>query len=408
MTIVTTVVAPRAQASSATRIMAAGLFAMGWIVAATAVAQTPAVSSKAPAALRVSGAAGCLEQSTVEDQVHERSSRIEFVPATPSIPRLTVTLQRHPGRAFAVELAVAWPNGKRSRRRLAANSCDEAASAVAFLIALTLDPASFAHPGANQRAASPREGSDRTEGVAPAEEQTGSGGDATAATSPGDSAQGAPLAEAARESGATANAPTSDAEKPTREPTATAAASGTNDSVVGLFAFDYIGFGVGGQLALGIAPSAMTGLAVQAMLAFHGRGLWVPALQLSAAHVWVGDLAQSGGVADFQRTTVRVDVCPVGLRASVLTARGCLTSALGSLTAQGSQSYASRSSARLWTDVGTSLLASADLGSLFQVLAGLTLAVPLRRDQFAFRPDVFHTVATLGWEGHLGLVVRFP
>lgn len=393
------------------------LLAQGWIIAAPAIAQTPEASEPAPASLRVSGAA-CLERSAVEDQVHARSSRIDFVPASPSIPHLNVTLQRNPGRTLAVELAVAWPNGKRSRRRLAANSCDEATSAVAFLIALTLDPASVVPPGADRRAdgaassSPPSEASERAEGAGPSDETRSDDPTTTNAAGAqgpaGDSGQGAPLAETARGTGPTGHDAPSAARDSNTPTTPADADSGANDSDPSAFVLDHVSLGLGAQVALGVAPRAMTGLAVQVMLALYRRGLWAPALQLSAAHVWAGGLAQPGGVADFQQSTLRIDVCPVGLSASVFAARACLASALGSLAAQGSRSYAPRSNARLWLDLGASLLASADLGSLFQVLGGVTLAMPLRRDRFAFRPDVFHRVAPLGWEGHLGLGVRFP
>jgi hypothetical protein len=78
------------------------------------------------------------------------------------------------------------------------------------------------------------------------------------------------------------------------------------------------------------------------------------------------------------------------------------------LNAQGTDTYLPRKSSRGWLDLGTSLRATANIGPVFQVVAGAVLAFPLRRDEFAFRPDVFHQVAALSWEGQLGLGVRFP
>lgn len=152
----------------------------------------------------------------------------------------------------------------------------------------------------------------------------------------------------------------------------------------------------------------MPGLGGGALFSFRGSGVFVPALQLSAAHVWRGGFDEPGGIAAFRLSLVRLDLCPLGLRAGPFIARVCATSAAGRLHAGGSRSFSPRSSTRDWLDLGTRLLASLDLGPILQLSAGVALIAPLRRDQFAFRPDVFHRVDVLCLEGHLGLGLRFP
>src|SRR4051794_23121944 len=116
---------------------------------APAFAQSSPQSVREPAVLNVKGPAGCVDAGAIERQVHERSRRIEFVPAGGVVPVLNVRVERPTPRSVAVELSVSWPDERRSRRKLAADGCEEATSAVAFLIALTLDPAAFGRPGAS-------------------------------------------------------------------------------------------------------------------------------------------------------------------------------------------------------------------------------------------------------------------
>jgi hypothetical protein len=380
---------------------------IAWGIASPAIGQAPVASEPAAAALHVQSPAGCLESSAIESQVRQRSQRVTFVPAEPSVPRLNVELQRKSPRSLTVELRVSWPDKRRSSRRIAANSCEEATSAVAFLIALTLDPAAFTQtgtgPGAEPAA---------THGTEEAARGTVAT-DAAAATAPaklapdsglqtsGSSGERVSDSTTRTNADAASRANTNSAEPQAHEPEPI-------DTASDLFALDYIGLGLSAQLSSGAAPSVMPGLRVHAMLALRGSGWFAPALQLSAAHVWASALKQSGGVADFQRTTVRLDLCPLAIRAGALAARACLSSAVGSSNAQGSESFSPRSSARGWFDLGATLLANADLGPIFQVIAGFTLTAPLRRDRFAFQPDVFYRVAALGWDGHLGMGVRFP
>jgi hypothetical protein len=373
------------------------LHVMGWFVSAQAAAQS---AEPARAALQVRAPAGCLEQSAIVSQVRARSQRIEFVAQASDVPLLVVDAQPKPRGAVAVELTVNWPDTRKSRRALAADGCDDATSAVAFLIALTLDPQAVSSAGAATSAgagtpASPANGAP----TASASSASGETEFGTAASAAGtNAANEATSAAGDAQTGAGASSSTPPANEPAAdEPTEPA-----------FFDVDEISIGASAVIVSGVAPALMPGLSAQAVFAFYGSGIFAPAVQLAAAHVWVSHLSQPGGIADFQRTTVRLDLCPLGLRAGILTARACVSSAAGSLNAQGSDTYVPRTSSRGWLDLGTSLRATARIGPVFQVVAGVVLAVPLRRDEFAFRPDVFHKVAALSWEGQLGLEVRFP
>jgi hypothetical protein len=362
-------------------------------------AQEPAANAPASATLRVRGPTDCLSSAMLERQVQRRSRRLVFVASAPDVPHVEVEVRRTSGHSLSVQLWISWPDGRRSERGLAANSCEEAGSAAAFLIALTFDPAAAlrtpadnpAAPGSgsredsargpNETAPSPRTTGDQI-GTTPTPPVTS---DETLAEAANSNPQAIPTDAQPAPSGA-------ESEEPAPSP----------------FEVEHVGLGLGVQLTSGVAPNVMFGVGLQAILAFYGRGVWQPALQLSAAHAWTSGLREPGGVADFQLSTARVDLCPAGLQTGPFAARACLTSALGSLNAQGSQSFTPRTSARGWFDLGASLLLSAALGPVLELNAGASLVAPLRRDQYAFRPDTFHRAAAPCWEGHLGVGVRFP
>jgi hypothetical protein len=54
------------------------------------------------------------------------------------------------------------------------------------------------------------------------------------------------------------------------------------------------------------------------------------------------------------------------------------------------------------------LLVNVDVGSHLEIQASAALNAPLRRDAYAFAPDVFYRAAVLGLDLRLGMGVRFP
>ena len=326
------------------------------------LAQTEPVAS-----LQVVGGGECLAAESIQAAVHERSSRIRFVPAAADVPQLSVRVSR--AAQVGVQLAIAWPqpDARRSERRLSAASCEEASAAVAFLIALTLDPAAVsAEPG-----------------------------------------QPPPQAASSQETPPPAAAVEPEAAVPAAPGSDSAPRPPSRDSAAEPFAFAHFGVSVRAELATGVAPDALLGPGVQLLLEFRGFGWWMPALQLGAAHLWVSDLSEGGGVADFQLSVVRLSLCPMGLQVGPATARACATGAAGTLNAQGTDTYLPRNSERGWLDVGANLHLLAAFESLYLEGAAGFIA-PLRRDQYAFRPDVFHHVQAVCWQVLVGLGMRFP
>ena len=153
----------------------------------------------------------------------------------------------------------------------------------------------------------------------------------------------------------------------------------------------------------------MPGAGVYARLALNGAGTWwAPALGLQLMHAWTNDLTEPGGDADFALDLAQLDICPLGVQLRPFSAHACAASALGRLSASGSNSYSPRDHHELWASFGGTLLLSVGLGTLAELQAGFGLIRPLRRYEFAFQPDVFHRVPALCLAGHFGVGVRFP
>jgi len=277
-------------------------------------------------------------------------------------------------RVRVAVLSVQWPDGRRSERRIKARSCEAALDALGLLIAMTLDPAALmasvppAPPAleANDPSAPAPKVSEAT--AAKTGEQLGTGEQVNA------------------------NAP-QDAER------------AAHADPLGV---SHVAAGLSTQVVAGPAPRAMPGFGLYARLVFYGGPLWAPALELRAGHTWVDGLVEPDGEASFVLDSAKLDVCPLGVRLASLTAHACMTGEIGRFHATGSRSYAPRSHHLLWTSLGGTLLLALALGSTVELQGGFDLAVPLRRDRFSFRPDVFHEVEALSLSAHLGVGVRFP
>ena len=329
------------------------------LIAVAAAAQETAPPS-ARGALSVEAPEHCATRDAIVARVAERSQRIELVNEDPLVLRAVV--QESTRNLVSAELHVTWPDGRTSLRRLNAPSCAEALDALALLITLTLDPSAALTPAEVEEKPVIAEAPPATENESP---------------------ESAPQPQAGPE-------PESEP-SPTSEP----------------FALSHVAFGLAAHGALGVAPHAMPGIGASALIAFRGHGLWTPLLQVRVTHAWAS-ATEAAGTADFQLDRADLVACVIGLRSEVLAARACIAGAIGRLQASGSETYDPNNHARLWLSAGGELLLSVELFGPLQLQAGAGLAVPLRRDRFAFAPRVFHRVAAAVPYGHLGLAVRFP
>ena len=353
-------------------------------------------------ALTVEADARC---ATTAALVRARSPRIEPVADSPGVPRIVVAIGGATAGDRVAELSVAWPDGRRSERRLTAASCAAALEALSLLIAMTLDPTGCA-------AESGRDGPDTPGAPGTNDDAASAAGqpDATSSdTAHGDVSSGD--ADSSDEGGADAATPATPAASSAAKAASAAPEPAVNDEPttrVHPLGLEGFAAGLGALLSAGPAPRALPGVGAYARLSLNGAGLFAPALQLQLAHSWASGLSEAGGDADFALDSAALDLCPLGLRGAPFAAYAGFAGTLGRLTASGSNSYAPRTQHELWSSLGGRLLFAVGLTAWLELQAGLGLAGPLRRYRFAFRPDVFHRVPALCLEGQLGVGVRFP
>jgi hypothetical protein len=329
----------------------------------------------------------CATPEAIAEQVRRRSQRIEFVADTSEVPHLRVTIGGAGGRDRVAELAVEWPDGRRSERRLSAGSCEAAVDALALVVVMTLDPEAV------------REGGEREQEMAGTSTNTNTSTGTSTSTS---TSTGTSTSTSTGTSTSTSTSTYTDTD------TDSGSDTDSDTDVGGVLGFAHFAAGAEFRLFSGAAPRVMPGGGLYSRLAFNGFGLWAPALALQLAHVWIDGLAEPGGTADFALDVAELDVCPLGVRLAAFAGHACLASAIGRLSASGSDSYAPRGHDELWASLGGALLLSVQLGAHLELQGGLGLDGPLRRYGFAFAPDVFHRVPKLCLQGHFGAGVRFP
>jgi hypothetical protein len=389
-------------------------------LAPRAGAQPAPRPARVQAHLTVDADEECASAAAVAARVQQRSRRIEFVSHTDGIPSLRVAIRAGGAGDRVAELAVQWPDGRRSERQLSARGCAAALDALALLVAMALDPAALGEDG--ERAGAGGQEAGRGKGGAAGKQSGGVGPEE--GPGPGPSPSPNP-----RPDPSPSPSPNPEPD-PEPEPEAEAEAEPGPESESGadsdadqsrghgepnFLGLAHVAVGASAQLVAGLAPRVMPGVGLYALLALNGDGPWAPAVELQVAHAWAYGLRQPAiegvhlrGDADFELQSARLDACPLGLQRPPFAARACVAGVIGRLVATGSDSYSPQSHAELWASLGGSVLVTVGLGDLIELQAGFGAGRPLRRYDFAFRPDVFHRVPGLCFQGHLGAGVRFP
>jgi hypothetical protein len=319
--------------------------------------------------LDVHAAADCTSRGDVAGRIGARSPRIQIVDDAEVTAVVTVTSPR-PGSVVA-DLVMATTGAEPSPRRFVARSCAEAADAVALSIAVTLDPS-----------AARRSPAERDVNALP-----GSG----TATAP-------PAVEAPKPPDAPADAP-SNAAPPIA---VTTPAAPTPVSPVRR----HFGTHVAGQMIFGPAPVVMPGIAVYGMAALERDGLWAPALFLGATRVWSGGVTEADGTASFILDAGTLDVCPLRVRWSALSARPCASLLFGRLNARGTETESAANVSRPFGAAG--LAVSASVGAPIEVTARAGVGVTLIRDSYEFAASIFHRAARVTASASLGVGFRWP
>jgi hypothetical protein len=322
------------------------------------------------ARLELRGAGDCLTRGDVTARVASRSARIQFADDAPITASVALTSARA-GNVVA-ELALTAPGAEPAPRRIVAQSCAEAADAVALIIAVTLDPTLRRKPADGAGGAS----------------STGEGG--VAATPP--AAPVTPTDQAA----AKPPAPPETVESPASPPAAPSAPAQRQ-----------FGAYLAGQTIFGPAPAVMPGVALQGMAALDRDGVWAPALFVGATRVW-RSVSEPSGTASFTLAAASVDACPLRVGSRQLAARPCASAFLGRMSSSGTNTDQAGSAARFFGTAGVALTGTATVGSILDLYARLAIGVTLLRDAYEFDAETFHRAAAITTSASLGAGVHWP
>jgi len=331
--------------------------------------------------LEVVEAAGCGSQAELTARVLRRSTRIRFVEPGPGVRRARAELRPAGSDLVASSLSLWTDDGRELVRRLRPARCTDALDALSLVLLVSLDP--DAEVGAP--------------GLEPAEPNAGT----SSPSSPAAEAPPRPATAERRPANTEARtaadpAPVDEAD----EDRALVPSSGSG------WLFRPFG-GAFGSVRGGPAPYWMPGFGVFAGLSGPGFPS-ESVLRLSFSRHRRSGFEVEGGSAEFELDALRLELCPVGLRVGAVGVHGCLQGELGELEAWGSKTLEPRSAARPWRSVGVSGGAGFRPWRTLELSLSGGLDHPLVRDRFAFNPEVFHEVGSVGGWLSLGLGLSIP
>jgi hypothetical protein len=348
--------------------------------AAAAAPNADALSAE----LEVAANPDCTTRADVMARVHARSPRVTFVEEGGELA-ISARFSRIHAGAVAGDLKLVRRGAEPTTRRVVAQSCVEAADAVALIIAVTLDPAAA-------------ERSERGDERAPASAST---------TKP---AEPPATDEKNGLAGTVSRSPPAKPKESTTPPNAGSNQSGSTPASSSLFS-GRARFGVllAGQTFVGPAPGVMPGVAVYVTAGLDRPALWSPAVVVGATHAWRSDVAEPGGTASFTLNALSLDACPLRFRSSRLEIRPCASLLGGGFAARGSATQnPTNEGARPFWVLGAAGAVTLALVWRLEASARVALGANLVRDSFEFSPVVFHTVGPVTLAASLGLGVRTP
>ena len=361
------------------RVALALLAALVLLPAGRANAQTtPANAQTMPAPvarLELDASPACSTRDELVARVAARSTRIRFVTDGAGVPALAARIDAGARGGVIAGLTVVEPDGRKFTRRIEAPSCAAATDALALVVAITLDPTVVMDASPRSAPASP---------LAPPPGTPAAATPAAAAEPPRSPPPAPPEADVAR---------------------AAAPAEGIGPTVPSA---PYLGAAVSGEAIAGPAPTLMPGAALELEAGLDRASIWSPAMMLTLAHTWSGDVVEPLGTAAFTLDLVSLDACPLRLVVLRVEARACAAGSLGRLAAQGSRTFDPGSVARAFATAGGAARLAVPSGARVQFRVRFGVGAPLWRDAFQFDRDVFHRVASVTLVGDVGLGVRFP
>jgi hypothetical protein len=319
------------------------------VVTGRAFAQTSdAEPSVVSASLELVAPAGCGSDQELARAIRARSERIR-IDAT-SARQLRIEL-RDGGSIVTTVLSLTEPNGRRSTRTLRASSCAEALDGAALVAAVSLDPTASTAAAVEVPAAPP-----------------------PALPPP-------PVC-------------------PRCEPPSGPTVERPHVAWSAQLSF---------EAASGPAPSLMLGFGATGMLAYERSSVLSPALRASFSHFSRGNLAATGGRAEFSLDAGGLELCPLRARAGPLRLYPCpVRFTAGRLRASGSSTIDPQSRSRPWLTLGSSLVGLLKPSRSLELSLAAGAGWPLVRDRFQFEPLEFYRVSGVIWTLAAGAGVAFP
>ncbi len=313
---------------------------------------------------------GCGSAQRFAERAGARLAEVRFVDRGEA-SSVHTTLERQ-GQRVRAELVISLDGGRRLRRALLAQSCDQALDAIAFVAAVALDP----------DAKEPIKVSDEPALASPAAEE------------PADPLE---QAEDARQDPLQERSGLDSASE--REPQATTSGAGADPEWR---------IGAAGVAVPGPAPEPLWGGGLLVGWFAGGGGWWAPSLELGLDATFRGGIVQAAGTAEFALYRASLELCPSRGDWDRLWLRWCGHAEGAALLARGRDTFAPESAVRPWFAAGVSLEAELALGQRFGLFVGGTAEFPFIRDSFQFDDQRFHRVPALVGSVRAGVAVRFP
>jgi hypothetical protein len=335
-------------------------------VSRVATAAEPVVAA---ARLDVDANPACASRADLVARVRARSPRIRFTEDGAGLEIRAEFAVTGTG-SVAGKVTLASAGTKPSVRRVLGANCNDAADAVALIIAVSLDPTAGSREKGGAASEAPPNGPSREDPRAPASQE-------------------AAKAETAGPAAASRAPDHANAEADARS---------RNSFAVQLAA----------QALFGPAPKGMAGVALSAMIAIERPSLWSPAVLLGASHSWRTGIEAEGGTAGFTLDAASFDACPFRFGWGPVGVRPCGSVLIGRMSARGSETRnpATESRRPFWV-VGGAAVANASLFGPFELGARVAVGANLVRDSFVFTPAVFHEVPAITAAASLGIGARW-
>jgi hypothetical protein len=334
------------------------------VVVLAAVAAADADSGIKPVEVEFDAPEGCSSGDAFFGFVRSRTDRVRRAEGHELHATLQVRLGRQHGQVQG-ELRVVDDHGGTDTRKVQGGSCDEVVQALSLTAALALDPAALMNPPA---------------------------------TSPTEAVAAPTSTDLSQESSRVPRPP-----EPEPEKVATIPAETVSAPPLPIPSFEL----AVGPMAMGVLSGQWSpGIRLAGRKTFGQEGAFTPTLGLHLDYAR-NDVFRSPGSAQVTFAGMGATVCPLRLRASILTVQPCALLVGGWLFASGRQLTVVDSAARFWLSAGATLRAAVALGLGVSVELEGGLSAPFFKRRFWVSVPANVIAETPSISGVVGLALTY-